>query len=421
MRRPTSRVVTSLCATVFALSAAACSEKVLTPHSPGVVLHVAFKSQVASSRSVNVRVSYVTAAGPSVSIVDQETAVAPGTPQVSVAVDISKCLADASHIGGPTTCRLKVQVELRDGAGGTLLDAVELPLIDASPGTASSPAAVTLAAVNSITVTGNGGTYRIGETAQLSAAVRDASGNALVRTVTWSSANASVARVDSLGRVTAVGAGSTTIAAAAGGTTGSTSLTVLAPVASVSVAPATSTVETGKTVQLVATTRDASGSALTGRAVTFVSSASNIATVSSSGVVTGVTAGVAVITATSEGRTGSATITVINAPLVSLSTTSLSQIHTFGVSSCPQVIGTVTLTSLQSSGITTWTASKTHAALTLSTAGGTIAANGTAQLGISFNCAQATSFQSAVTVTASNAAGISEQRTINVTLTVVVP
>ncbi len=57
--------------------------------------------------------------------------------------------------------------------------------------------------------------------------------------------------------------------------------------------------------------RDASGAPLSGRAVTWTSSAPTVAAVSSSGVVTGLTPGNAVITATSEGKSGTATITVL--------------------------------------------------------------------------------------------------------------
>jgi hypothetical protein len=86
------------------------------------------------------------------------------------------------------------------------------------------------------------------------------------------------------------------------------------PVASVAVSPAAPGVEVGKTVQLTAATADAAGSPLSGRAVAWSSASPGIATVSASGVVTGVAPGSASITATSEGRRGSATVTVTTAP-----------------------------------------------------------------------------------------------------------
>jgi uncharacterized protein YjdB len=82
------------------------------------------------------------------------------------------------------------------------------------------------------------------------------------------------------------------------------------PVARVDVAPTTDTLDAGGTVQLSATPRAANGTALTGRTVTWESSDTDVARVSSSGLVTAVAGGTATVTATSEGRSGTATITV---------------------------------------------------------------------------------------------------------------
>src|SRR5205823_5650810 len=82
------------------------------------------------------------------------------------------------------------------------------------------------------------------------------------------------------------------------------------PVASVTVTPASATVTTGSTVQLTATPKDANGNSLAGRTVTWQSSNTAAATVNGSGLVTGVAAGSATITATSEGQSGTAAITV---------------------------------------------------------------------------------------------------------------
>ena len=82
-------------------------------------------------------------------------------------------------------------------------------------------------------------------------------------------------------------------------------------VGSVSVtAPATS-VNVGETLQLTATIRDQSGSALSGRTVGWSSSSLDVASVGSTGLVTGVGVGSATITATSEGKSGATVITVL--------------------------------------------------------------------------------------------------------------
>src|SRR5438876_940347 len=89
-------------------------------------------------------------------------------------------------------------------------------------------------------------------------------------------------------------------------------------IVSLTVAPSSDTVLVGRAVQLTATTRDASGNALTGPAVTWTSSNSIVATVSVTGLVTGVSAGGPVtVTATSVGKSGTAAIAVIPAPTVS--------------------------------------------------------------------------------------------------------
>src|SRR5260370_1371949 len=70
-------------------------------------------------------------------------------------------------------------------------------------------------------------------------------------------------------------------------------------------------VAVGATVQLTATPKDAAGNVLTGRVVTWTTSNSAVATVSSTGLVTGVAPGGPVtITATSEGQSGTALIRV---------------------------------------------------------------------------------------------------------------
>ena len=180
----------------------------------------------------------------------------------------------------------------------------------------SASVTVTTVPVASVTVTPPSASVQVGQTAQLTATLKDANGNILTgRTVTWSSNQTTVATVNATGRVTARAAGSATITATSEGQSGTSSITVTAvPVASVTVTPATASVAVGATVQLTATPKDANGNPLTGRVITWSSSNTAIATVSGSGLVTGVAAGGPVtITATSEGRSGSAAVTVTTA------------------------------------------------------------------------------------------------------------
>ncbi len=91
-----------------------------------------------------------------------------------------------------------------------------------------------------------------------------------------------------------------------------------AAVATVDVSPSTSSLAIGATAQLSATTRDASGNTLTGRTITWASGNNSIATVNATGLVTAVAAGSTTVTATAEGRSGQATITVTPPPVVSI-------------------------------------------------------------------------------------------------------
>ena len=88
---------------------------------------------------------------------------------------------------------------------------------------------------------------------------------------------------------------------------------LLVPVSHVALAPLADTFVVGDTVRFTATTLAADSTVLTDRSVTWISSAEPVATVSSSGLVTGLAAGIATIIATSEGKTGSATVAVMAA------------------------------------------------------------------------------------------------------------
>lgn len=82
-------------------------------------------------------------------------------------------------------------------------------------------------------------------------------------------------------------------------------------VASLLITPPAPSVEPGAKVQLHASPLDANGNELSGRIVTWNSSAPTVASVSSVGVLTGVTVGQATVTATCEGREARATVAVV--------------------------------------------------------------------------------------------------------------
>lgn len=165
--------------------------------------------------------------------------------------------------------------------------------------------------VASVAVAGTA-TVEVGKTVTLTATALSEAGTPMAGQVfTWASSNETVATVSN-GTVTGVAPGTATISATAAGKRGELVVSVTAvPVGSVAVTPDTATIAVGATRQLSAAVRDPSGGALTGRAVTWASSDTTKARVSSTGQVTGVAAGTATITASSEGKQGQATVTVV--------------------------------------------------------------------------------------------------------------
>ena len=205
-----------------------------------------------------------------------------------------------------------------DGSGMVRGVAVGAATITATSEGKSGTASVTVASVPvaAVAVTPPAVTIPQGQTVQLTATPQDASGNALGgRVITWASGNRAVATVSGSGLVTAVAPGAATITATSEGQSGTASVTVASvPVAAVAVTPPTVTIPQGQTVQLTATPQDASGNALGGRVITWASGNTAVATVSGSGLVRAVAPGAATITATSEGQSGTASVTVTAPP-----------------------------------------------------------------------------------------------------------
>lgn len=102
----------------------------------------------------------------------------------------------------------------------------------------------------------------------------------------------------------------TLIALAACGGGGSSGTTGPAAVSTVTLTAASATIGIGQTTTVTATPKDASGNVLTGRTVTYTTSNAAIATVSTTGTVTGVSIGTVVITATVEAKSATTPITV---------------------------------------------------------------------------------------------------------------
>ena len=168
------------------------------------------------------------------------------------------------------------------------------------------PTTATLAPGGSVSLTATG-TYSDGSTQNLTPSVN------------WLSSNSSDVSVSSAGVATGLTGGSATISASTGGFTAGTTITVsiaAATLEAIQVSPANSTLPVNTTQQFSALGSYSDGSSrdITAQ-VSWNSSTIADATVSASGLVTGVAAGSATITATLNSVSGSTSVTV-NAPTI---------------------------------------------------------------------------------------------------------
>jgi uncharacterized protein YjdB len=179
---------------------------------------------------------------------------------------------------------------------------------------ASATIFVTDATVASVTLTAVvPSAFFVGQSTQATATARDLTNNVLTTyATTWTSSNPAVASVTSTGLITAVTAGTTTITAASGGKTGTLNITVsLVPVARV-VLTLPKAAQVGRSTSVAADLRNSSGTALTSTQRTFGWHSSNdsIATISETGVITGLTYGTTIVTCVVENKVGTLVVNV---------------------------------------------------------------------------------------------------------------
>jgi len=153
-----------------------------------------------------------------------------------------------------------------------------------------------------------------GATANLTATGTLPNGQSLTPRVAWTSSNAAVAAVSDAGVVTAgKSQGTATITAtSANGLTATAPVKVQAPVDHITVNPPTLSVPRGNTATATADIRDATNAVIDDRAPVWTSSDQTVATVSNTGVVSGLKLGKTTITATLEGKSGSTAVTVVS-------------------------------------------------------------------------------------------------------------
>lgn len=170
---------------------------------------------------------------------------------------------------------------------------------------------VTPVAVGSVTVA-QPKPLTVGERVLLEVVVKDARGRPLAgRTVKWASSSPGVATVTQDGHLTGMSAGSARITAESESKSWTVTVTVQpVPVAEVVLEGAPTELAVDGTATLKAVARDARGSVLAGRQVNWESSRDKVLSVTAGGTVTARAPGQAVISATIEGKSARATITV---------------------------------------------------------------------------------------------------------------
>ncbi|MGA9061519.1 MAG: Ig-like domain-containing protein [Terracidiphilus sp.] len=181
---------------------------------------------------------------------------------------------------------------------------------------------VTAAVMESLQLTPATSSVASGTTQQyvVSAIYSDGSNQPLTAGLQWTSSSSATAGVSATGLATGIAPGQTTITAAYGSITGTATLTVTpAVVASIVVTPALPQVGIGGIIQFTATGvfTDSSTQDLTSQAA-WSSSSASVALVNSSGLATALSLGTTTISASYQGVSSSAVLTVANATLVSI-------------------------------------------------------------------------------------------------------
>ena len=188
----------------------------------------------------------------------------------------------------------------------------------------------------------------VGDTLTIVASEEDVNGLVITGApITWSSGDTTIAVVNSSGHVTARKVGNVHISAVSGTAVGTTALSVVAAlppsISSITVSPAPAFVVVKGTQQLTAVVRDANGAVIPNLTVVWQSNNATYATVSSTGLVTGVAVGTAVISASVGGYLGTTNVTVATSITLGPSTVVVSPTQAVvGIGRTQQFVATAT-------------------------------------------------------------------------------
>ena len=271
--------------------------------------------------------------------------------------------------------------------------------------TASVTLTVSAATLTSITVTPAAPSIAAGQTLQFTAtgSYSDGTSQNLSDTVNWTSGTPATATITGAGLATGVAAGASVITATLGAVSGNTNLTVGAAVMlSISVTPSNPPwIQPAATQQFKATALFSDGtSADVSATATWSPGNPLVASVSGTGLATGVAAGTSLITAASGAVSGSATLTVTTATLSSIAITPAAPSIAAGLTLQLAATGKYSDgTSQDLTGSAQWV-SDTTANATVTATGGLVAGVKAGTAGITAAVGAVTSAKITVTVTA---------------------
>ena len=249
-------------------------------------------------------------------------AVSPAAATLVARGDTVRLTAEATDANGHAVAGAEFEWSSSDVAVATvdasgLVTAVGngMTTVTAAAGEVSGSASVTVSqTVDSVAVFPSAAALAVGDTLRLRAEAFDANGRAVPGAVfAWSSTDVAVAAVDAAGFVTALGPGETEIVARAGDASDSARLTVRRGSDSVVVSPASATLAVGETLRLAARKIDPDGRVVPGATFAWSSSDPSVASVNAVGLVRGVAAGTARISAVSGDAAAVSEITVVDA------------------------------------------------------------------------------------------------------------
>ena len=208
-----------------------------------------------------------------------------------------------------SACTVTITTAVEDEAGNYLAAAFT---------SSFNTAAAASGGTASVTITGPG-TVQQGQQIQLAGEVRDAAGALIVGAQSyWSTSDPSIVSISSTGFATGVNMGGATITATSGDVSDTWVVSVNAPpVNAVAVKFASQTMVVGSLTQFSAEAEDAASSPLPGVPFAWMSSNPAVATVDGVGSVVALAAGTATITASAQGFTGAAQVTVLAATSIS--------------------------------------------------------------------------------------------------------